>query len=46
MGKSKAEMMARVFTEKPHLPCQKVGTPDNPALWIADEAAASLIPNS
>lgn len=45
MGKSKAEMMARVFTQKPVLPCQKVGTPDNPALWIADEAAASLIPN-
>ncbi len=46
MGKSKAEMMARVFNEKPVLPCQKVGTPDNPALWIADEAATSLIPNS
>jgi len=45
MGKSKAEMMARVFTAKPTLPCQHVGTPDNPALWIADEAAASLIPN-
>jgi 6-phosphogluconolactonase len=45
MGKSKAEMMARVFTAKPSLPCQRVGTPDNPALWIADEAAASLIPN-
>jgi 6-phosphogluconolactonase len=46
MGKSKAEMMARVFTTKPVLPCQKVGTPDNPALWIADEEASSLIPNA
>jgi 6-phosphogluconolactonase len=45
MGKSKAEMMARVFTTKPVLPCQKVGTPDNPALWISDEEASSLIPN-
>ena len=46
MGKSKAEMMARVFTGKPTLPCQKIGTSDNPALWIADEEAASLIPSS
>ncbi|HEX4839464.1 MAG TPA: 6-phosphogluconolactonase [Rhabdochlamydiaceae bacterium] len=45
LGQSKAEMMARVFSEKAVLPCQKVGTPDNPALWIADQAAASLIPN-
>lgn len=45
LGKSKAEMAARVFTGKPALPCQQVGTPDNPALWILDEAAASLIPN-
>lgn len=46
LGKSKAEMLARVFTTDPTLPCQLVGTPDHPALWIADEAAASLIPTS
>jgi len=46
LGKSKAEMLARVFTTDPTLPCQLVGTPDHPALWIADEAAASLISSS
>jgi 6-phosphogluconolactonase len=46
LGKSKAEMLARVFTTDSTLPCQLVGTPDHPALWIADEAAASLIPTS
>lgn len=45
LGKSKAEMLARVFTTDPTLPCQLVGTSDHPALWIADEAAASLISN-
>jgi 6-phosphogluconolactonase len=44
MGKAKAEMVARIFTTDPSLPCQLVGTPDHPALWITDEAAASLIP--
>lgn len=44
MGKSKAEMIAKVFSTEPFLPCQLVGTPDHPALWITDEAAASLIP--
>jgi 6-phosphogluconolactonase len=43
MGKSKAEMLARVLTTEPELPCQLIGTPDHPALWLADEAAASLI---
>jgi 6-phosphogluconolactonase len=46
LGKSKAEMLARVLTTEPTLPCQFVGLPDHPALWIADEAAASLIPNA
>jgi 6-phosphogluconolactonase len=41
MGASKKEMIARVFSTPPSLPCQKVGTIDNPALWIVDEAGAS-----
>jgi 6-phosphogluconolactonase len=45
LGKSKAEMLAKVLTSPPSLPCQFVGTPDHPALWIADEAAAALIPS-
>ncbi len=44
MGKSKAEMLSRIFSTEPSLPCQLVGTPDHPALWIADEAASSLLP--
>lgn len=43
MGSSKAAMIARVFNEEPSLPCQFVGTPDHPALWIADESAASAL---
>lgn len=43
MGASKKEMLARVFSTPPSLPCQKIGTIDNPALWIADEAASSAI---
>lgn len=43
LGKPKAEMLARVFATEPALPCQFVGTADHPSLWIADEAAASLI---
>ncbi len=45
MGASKAEMLAHVFTSKPHLPCQLVGTQDHPALWIVDEAAAQKMPS-
>ena len=40
MGASKADMLAHVFSSKPHLPCQLVGTEDHPALWIVDEAAS------
>ncbi len=40
LGSSKADMLAYVFNSKPHLPCQLVGTPDHPALWIADQEAA------
>lgn len=44
MGASKAEMVAKVFSTPPTLPCQLVGTPDHPALWISDEAATALLP--
>lgn len=40
MGESKRTMLSRVFSSTPSLPCQFVGTPENPALWIADEDAA------
>jgi len=43
MGSSKKEMLAQVFSTPSILPCQKVGTIDNPALWIVDEAAGSAI---
>lgn len=42
-GKNKAEMLHKVLYSEPTFPCQFVGTPDHPALWIADEAAAALI---
>lgn len=45
LGAGKAEMVKKVFS-KPHegdlLPVQNVGTDKNPALYILDEAAASL----
>ena len=45
LGAGKAEMIKKVFS-KPHagdlLPVQNVGTDTNPALYILDEAAASL----
>ncbi len=43
LGPSKAPMLAKVFSQNLSLPCQLVGSADHPALWIADEAAASLI---
>ena len=46
LGASKKEMLASIFQGNPEaelLPAARVGTPDNPALWIADEAAASHI---
>ncbi|MBS0615522.1 MAG: 6-phosphogluconolactonase [Verrucomicrobia bacterium] len=39
LGSNKKEMLHHVFNSPPKLPCQQVGTVDNPALWIADEAA-------
>lgn len=45
LGEAKKEMLYRVMNSSPALPCQLVGTPDKPALWIADEAAASLLAN-
>lgn len=42
MGASKAKMLSHVFKSEPHLPCQFVGTEGHPALWIADQPAASL----
>jgi 6-phosphogluconolactonase len=44
-GVSKAPMLAKVFSSEPHLPCQYVGSPAQPALWIADLEAASTIKN-
>lgn len=43
LGASKAPMLSHVFSSKPHLPCQLIGTAESPALWIADTAAASQI---
>ena len=43
LGASKAPMLAHVFSTPPHLPCQRIGTPDHPSLWIADEDAARSI---
>lgn len=43
MGASKADMLSHVFSSKPHLPCQLVGTEDHPALWIVDEDAAKKL---
>ncbi len=40
MGESKRKMLSHVLSSPPSLPCQFVGTPANPALWIADEAAS------
>lgn len=40
-GASKKPMLNQVFSTAPHLPCQFVGTPDNPALWISDLSAAT-----
>lgn len=42
LGKSKAEMIQKVFNasyDPDLLPVQKVGTPTNKALWIADKVA-------
>ncbi len=41
LGSSKKEMLRTVFQTKPTLPCQKVGTDANPALWIVDDEAAA-----
>lgn len=38
-GASKAEMLSRIFSTEPHLPCQLV----DPSLWIVDSAAAEKI---
>lgn len=43
LGAPKAKMLAHVFSSEPHLPCQFVGTAESPALWIVDEAAASMM---
>ena len=40
IGSNKKEMLHHVFNTPPKLPCQHVGTVDNPATWIADEAAS------
>lgn len=43
LGSSKKEMLASIFKgehDTELLPAARVGTPDNPALWIADVAAA------
>jgi len=42
MGVKKKEMLSRVFSSSPSLPCQKIGFIDKPALWIVDEAAGSF----
>jgi 6-phosphogluconolactonase/glucosamine-6-phosphate isomerase/deaminase len=39
MGASKRSMISYVFSTPPSLPCQFVGTPENPALWIVDQEA-------
>lgn len=48
LGINKKEMLAKVLNSPDqweHLPSQHVGTPEHPALWIADRAAASEILN-
>jgi 6-phosphogluconolactonase len=40
LGAAKKEMLTRVCTAPPTLPCQMVGNIDNPAIWIMDEEAA------
>lgn len=42
MGAAKKERLSQVFSTPVSLPCQKIGIVDNPALWIADEAAGSF----
>lgn len=47
IGKSKAAKVKEVFsldTEKENLPIDRIGTPQHPALWILDAAAASELP--
>lgn len=41
LGASKKEMLARVLGQNNEFPSQHVGTEKNPALWIADDAAAA-----
>lgn len=45
IGASKKHMLAQVFSSKEKLlyPIQGIGTPNNKALWIVDEAAADLL---
>lgn len=43
MGNSKKERLSVVFSTPLTLPCQKVGTIDNPALWIVDEMAGATL---
>ena len=39
MGKEKHPILSHVFSGPKKFPCQLVGTPENPALWIADTEA-------
>jgi 6-phosphogluconolactonase len=41
LGSAKQPIIREAFSSEPHLPCQFVGTPDSPALWIADDAAVN-----
>jgi len=44
LGASKKKMLLKVFSSnKIRFPCQQVGTPDHPALWIADQSAAATL---
>lgn len=43
LGAGKKEKLAEVFSTDRLYPCQEAGTKVNKALWIADEAAASLL---
>lgn len=45
LGKSKAEMVAKVFLEQnsPPFPIEHVGTPQNKALWVLDTEAGAKI---
>ncbi len=45
LGPSKAEILRRALlgSDTPPLPSQRLGTPSCPALWMADEAAASRL---